>query len=329
MASELRRTSIVVAIVALCALGLPRSGHAEPSTSEKAAARTLMDEGHARRAKGDHKGALESFRAAHAIMKLPRTGVEVGRSLKDLALLIEAEKMLREVMEMPVLPDEPPPSAAARAEAKVLADDVAKRIPTLRLVVTGDEGQPLEITLDGEAAPSLAKSARRLNPGAHALVVRAGKREQKTSVTLGEGEHKELAIDLTLPPDSTPPKAPPKKDVLPPSSETRTSPLVYVGFITAAVGITTGAVTGLLAFSKTHVAKAGCERTDCPPPTHADLDAALLYGNVSTVAFVVGGLGAGLGVVGLIAGGGSRESTARPSITPMIGLGSFGLRGRF
>lgn len=50
-----------------------RVAHAEPTAADKETARTLMQDGRAKRTKGDHAGALEAFRAAHGIMKVPTT----------------------------------------------------------------------------------------------------------------------------------------------------------------------------------------------------------------------------------------------------------------
>jgi hypothetical protein len=62
----------------------------EPTASEKETARGLMDEGHAKDDRGDHAGALESFRAADALMHVPTTGLEVGRQQVALKLLVAA-----------------------------------------------------------------------------------------------------------------------------------------------------------------------------------------------------------------------------------------------
>src|SRR5260221_6585737 len=125
-----RGLAFVIA-VALLSSSLPL--RAEPTETQKASARTFMDEGYARRAAGDNKGALESFRAAYALVKAPRTGVEVGRTLLDLGRWLEARDAFLEVVHMPAAPNEPKPALAARAEAQALIDDLAKRIPTLRI----------------------------------------------------------------------------------------------------------------------------------------------------------------------------------------------------
>jgi hypothetical protein len=50
---------------------------------------------------------------------------------------------------------------------------------------------------------------------------------------------------------------------------------------------------------------------------------------VSTIAFVVAGVGAGVGFGALLFGGKAPETTARADLTPWIGLGTAGIRGTF
>src|ERR1700683_2568222 len=109
--------------IGLCACVLLLSGvsvrvaHAEPTASEKETARTMMDEGHARRDAGDHKAALAQFLGADAIMHVPTTGVEVGREQIALGLLVEARDTLERIMRTPAVPGEPEAFGLARRTA--------------------------------------------------------------------------------------------------------------------------------------------------------------------------------------------------------------------
>src|SRR5260221_5508152 len=99
------------AISLLCA-SLPvtmvtQAAPAGPSAAEKETARSLMKAGRASRDKGDHKAALESFKAADAIMKVPTTGLEVGREQVALGLLVEARDTFLKIVRIPVEPKEP------------------------------------------------------------------------------------------------------------------------------------------------------------------------------------------------------------------------------
>ena len=87
--------------------------------------------------------------------------------------------------------------------------------------------------------------------------------------------------------------------------------------------------------------KTHCDGNQCDPSYEGDADSAATLGNVSTVGFVIGGLGVGAGVVLLVLRSGSdtaeapvassrlRGPFARPTVEPVVGLGAAGLRGRF
>jgi hypothetical protein len=296
-------SSVRIGLLALL-LCAPSIASAQLTETQKASARALMDEGHARRAKGDHKGALESFRAAHALVHAARSGVEVGRSLLDLGRLVEAREAFLEVVAMPAPPNEPSPSAAARAEARAIAADLDQRIPTLTVTVTG--ATSAHITVDGREA----KTDTRLDPGEHLVKGTEGKEERTATVTLAERDHKTITLDFSVPPPP-PVVAAPSRTVL------------WIGLAVTGAGVVVGSVTGALAFSTASSAKRGCEQSQCPPP-HDDLFASRRYGTISNVAFVVAGAGAVVSVIGWF--------TSRPeraSVSPTVGLGTIGVIGSF
>ena len=291
--------------------------HAEPSDTQKVSARALMDEGHARRAKGDHKGALESFRAAHALVGAPRSGVEVGRSLLDLGRLVEAREAFLAVTRLPKKSDEPPPTLAARAEALALTDDLEKRIPTLRVVVLGATG-PVDLSIDGRESAVALTEAVLLDPGPHTVRAASGKLERIASIALVEGERRSLTIELTTASGPT----------VAPVAPTRT--VLILGLTTLGVGAIAGTATGLFAFSKARAAKAGCDGTQCPPSTHDDLEASRRFGTVSNISFAVAGAGVLIAIAGLILPPSEKRAPALGvRASPFVGLGSVGLTGTF
>ncbi|MBK8999165.1 MAG: hypothetical protein IPM35_25865 [Myxococcales bacterium] len=92
-------------------------------------------------------------------------------------------------------------------------------------------------------------------------------------------------------------------------------------------------IDGIVALSKSSSVKEDCVDGRCPPATHDDLDSARRYGTVSTLAFVVAGVGAGVGVYALLASG-EKSSPERRASRPQrleawVGPGSAGARGSF
>jgi len=309
---------------------------AAPSASDKETARALMKDGETKRAKGDHQGALESYRAAHAIMNVPTTGLELGRTQMDLGLLVEARDTLLSVTRLPVIPAESANMAEARDDAQKLADEIEPKIPSLTIKLNGvPAGEKPAVTIDGN--PILAATIgvpRKHNPGTHEISVTVGALQKKEKVELAEGESKEVTIELAAPAAKEPPKEEPKPkpepDLPPPSAKT-TSPLAWIGFGSAAAFLVAGGVTGALAFSRASSAKDACDGTRCPPSTHDDIDASKTFGNISTVAFALAGAGVVVGVIGLYSSPQDKPATAGrgPSVGVFVGANGLGLRGSF
>jgi isocitrate lyase len=84
------------------------AGFAGAQTDEQRnTARDLMDQGDERVAHQDYAAALTLYRAAHDIMNVPTTGIEVARTLSSLGKLVEARDAALEVLKLPEAPNEP------------------------------------------------------------------------------------------------------------------------------------------------------------------------------------------------------------------------------
>jgi hypothetical protein len=104
---------------------------------------------------------------------------------------------------------------------------------------------------------------------------------------------------------------------------------VWIGFGVAGVGAAVGSVTGLMMFSKRSDLESGCTADKlCPPPTHDDYASAYTMATISTVSFIVAGVGAAVGLYGLVSGKPSRK-TGAVVVEPWAGVAAGGLRGSF
>lgn len=316
----------VIAVAVLSAAPFARAD--EPSLSDKAAARDLFTDGVALREKGDLAGALVKFKGAYALWPSATTGVELGRTHMELGELIEARERFLETVKIPKKPGETSASQNAREEAQKLADSLATRIPSLLFKISGATGA--KVTLDGRELPSeTLTSPRKVNPGKHTVIARAtGAPDLNVEVTVAEKETREVPLVFAAPTTTTPPppepKAPPPAPIVDthPSS---VSPLVYVGFGVAGVGLVLGGVTGVLAMSKASDLKSACTDGRCPPAAHDDVDAYHRFGTISTISFIAAGVGAAVGIYGLV----SSPKKEHAHVTPFIGVGSIGVTGAF
>ncbi len=312
---------------ALCLALLSAPALAEPSAAEKETARKLVKSGRAKQKSGDMAGALEDLKGAHAIMNVPTTGLALGKAQLDAGRLVEARDTLLSVARIAKQGREPFAFTKARATAKTLAADIEPRVPQLELDLNGAaEGSDVRVNIDGvEFKPAALGAAISLNPGEHTIVISVNGDKKETTTSLSEGQKSLVSIDLSgLGMKKAPPKPLPITD-----SPSQTDPLVYVGFGVAGVGVLVGSVTGVMALSKASSAKDGCTSNRCPPATHDDIDASSTLGTVSTVSFVLGGVGAVVGVWGLTRSGGSSEKPPGASASVWLGPASAGVSGKF
>jgi hypothetical protein len=312
-------------LLSLSLVGVNAStAYAEPTAADKETARGLMAEGRDKREKGDHKGALEAFRAAHKIMNVPTTGLELGREQIELGMLIEARDTLLAVARTPAKPGEAEAFGKARDEAEKLAESIAPRLASAKINAKGlPDGAEAEITIDGVAVSGVLGVARKMNPGDHTIVVRAKGLEKSTDFKLTEGETKEIEVDFTTAKKSEGPivEHPPDKP-----SGGGISPLAVTGFVIAGVGLVVGGVTGVMHLSKTSDLKDRCPNGRCGPDTYDDYDSAKTLGTISTISFAVAGAGAVVGVIGLLS---SSKKTETAGVHVYVTGNSLGLYGAF
>ena len=327
-------------VLVLFAIAIPRSAwSAAPSPEEKETARAMMDAGHAQRDAGDHKAALALFDGADAIMHVPTTGLEVAREYVALGQLVEARDAIQRVIRSPKTEDEPEVFREARNKAAALDDELVKRIPAVRITVSGaPEDAPMQIMVDGQPVPVAALVAPfRMNPGHHVVVATVASTDVRQEVDVTEGQT--VPVTLAFPSSASAPEAnaPSPSE---PSAEggggaSAVPWLRWGGFGLAAAGIGVGAVTGAMSLSSTNSAKEHCVNNNCPPSSWSDIDSAHTTATVSTVAFCAAGVGAALAVISLFID--SHASSASPTASakihvrpaPWIGLGGSGIAGTF
>lgn len=275
-----------------------------------------MDDGDRLQAAGDLKSALERYRAAHEIMHVPTTGLELARAQAKLGMLVEARRTAIEVANMPVAANEPGVFGEARKAAARLADELEPRVPSLSVVVT-PAGLDYALTIDEVALPASARALPfKTNPGEHTLSVQAlGYLTTRQSVRLGEAERRSLAMALApdpqqqvlvmpgaVVPRATDPESPftskPAQPVDDPGKAGRLRG--FIGLGAGGAFLIAGGVLGVVSLAQTSDIKDRCRNDRCPPDQKDDISRANTLANLSNVGLIVGGLGVGYGLFELL-----------------------------
>lgn len=336
-------------VSASIALFIASTALAEPTASDIATARALVVEGRKLRAEGDVKKAVEKLSAAWALYKTPVTGHELAIAHRAAGQFVEAREMALTVVKMPVEKDEGKASATARAECAAMAEALANKIAKVEIAVSGvPEGASFTVTVDGQPVPSAALSVPRfVNPGKHAAVVTiAGGAEKKVEFEVNEGESKRVDVAMPAPEKKEPPPAEPPKVVTPepvaptptPSAppaaasetgRTKTGWLTYTGFGVAALGAVIGTITGVQAISTSNKLASACGDGPCPRSEEDRIRSLDTQATISTVSFVIAGVGLTVGVIDLVTGATATKQTSAGKMSIAIGPGSLGFAGSF
>lgn len=300
----------------------------QPTASDRETARALMAEGREKRDAGDLAAALKAFSAADSIMHVPTTGLEVARTQDKMGQLVEARETLLAVLRIAPQPSDPPPFAEARRAAEALDADLAGRIPTLIVEATSELPGTITITVDDQTLlPNLASIPRKLNPGNHVVIAKAGGEEARETITLAPQETKRVTLRVARKAPPPPPASPTPEPVDTPSDGAkRPVPLVtWIGLGVGAAGLLTGTVTGVVSIAKTNALE-GCVGDRCPRDQQSDIDSAHTFATVSNVGFGVAIAGAALAAVGWFV---LRPKADGPARAAWITVGPGSIAGTF
>lgn len=280
---------------------------AAPEEDDKLEARELVyrgDELFAQKRVGE---ALEAYREAHEIMRVPTTGIEVAKTLAAMGRLMDARSAAADVEALPKEPDEPIPFWEARQRASQLIRELDRRIPTVSLdIVPGVKKRTIRI--DKERVPDeLAWLPLRMDPGRHVISVSApGFASMEKPVEVKEGQRIKLQLVL-LEKSDTP------------------SPLAITGFVVSGAALTTAIVTGSLYLAEQDDLEAACARgrRGCDEAAWDRANALGWTANVSLVVAVAGG------VIGGVAYVLDRDEDTQNRVTAVVSPGYVGIRTDF
>jgi hypothetical protein len=198
--------------------------------------------------------------------------------------------------------------------------------PTLTVDVAAASPPGLIVKADGRlVAPSAYGVGRRVDPGLYAITAEiAGKTVWSRNVTLEPGN--QARVDVSL----SPPSELPHSSRQPAANEEHPAPhrtWAYLAGGVAVAGLTTGLITGALAYSHKHSIADNCPDLVCNAQGRTALDSARTEAKLSTGGFSVGLAGAAALTLLLLLSPDStppnEKSSAQPA-KPRIALASDG-----
>lgn len=320
--SDSRRRRLGAYVLSACLL-LPASAAAKdgPSDIDRDAARTLVQQGDAKVEEGNFRAALEAYRRADDIMGVPTTAIEVARMHQELGELVAAYGAYQRAVQYPERKGEPAPFTQARQKATKLIDELKPRIPHLELDVDGVPPElDVEVTIDQEVVEAWGRRFP-IDPGPHELMITAeGYEPHAETFVLDEGSERKIDVVLEALPNSGVGKT---------DESANLWPLAITGFSLAGLGLVAGSVAGGLHLSDASTLKDVCPDGVCPPSERGTFDRSRVLAHVSTASFALAGVGAALGVVGLVLSLDEGEKSDEASMMLTFGVGTVGLGGRF
>jgi hypothetical protein len=338
---SLRAFGLTLALGASALLPPAEARAAEPSAADRATARTLAQEGYLALRDKDYATAADRFGRAVALVHAPTLLRDLARAQVGLGKLVDAHENYSLIIREGVAPDAPAPWVQAVADAKAEIVAIPPRLPWVTITVTGPS-DPV-VTIDGVTVAAASLGVKRpADPGKHEIRAAAkGYYTAKKVVVLKEGESVNIGFELEdAPPeaDPEPVEAPVAAPVDTPTEPAWRKPAIISAFAVGGAGLVLGGVTGAMALSKHSKLSTDCPGGTCGADHKAELDSYHTVGKLSTIGFVVGGVGAAAGVVLLLVKPRSSSDVAEPtarqerkklSMTPFVGLGCAGVEGTF
>ncbi len=313
-----------LSLLALVAMLAPRPASAQPD-EDKATARQLGQQGQVALDAGDWATAEDHFRRADALYHAPSLVLGLARAQSHEGKVVEAWESYHRIIQENVTTS--PVFVRALHDATTEIGLVEARRSRLTLRVTGPDAPA--VTMDGAPVKREALGIERLvNPGHHTVVVTAdGWQTLTRSVDIMEGRAEAVSLGLERGASGGP-----AGPVAAESGAGRSSPSRVLGIAALAVGgagLLTGIITGIVALGDHSTLEGECRGGVCSASQQSALSAYHTMGAVSTVGFVVAGVGAASGVVLLLTAPARGAGTTKASLSPYVGPWSAGVVGRF
>ena len=260
-----------------------------------AAAQVLFDDARAAMATKSFDIACDKFRESDRLDPAVGTRFNLANCEEQRGRLATAWSLYRQVLDEVQPGDVRAPVARARVEALDL------RVPRLTLHSKGELPVGTTATVAGLVLqPAAFGSPIPIDPGRHVVLVASpGTITRQFTINLAPGESVEISVDVGPHPKYSRNLSPiPRQgETSSPSSTERNPVAAYVVGGIGVAGILTGVTTGLVGLHQESIGDAGCndQTRTCTAHAHEANQRARSFATVSTIGFVTGLVGLGVG----------------------------------
>lgn len=355
----MRRSAILFLSLGLCGLSISTVADAQPapaspSAADISAARAIGAEGVKLAEKGRCAEAVEKLERSEKLYHAPTTLGRLAECQIELGRIVLGTENLQRLLREPVAASAPPAFTAARARAEKVLARAKPRIANLVINVAAPPATKIDLTVDGVAVSDMfIGNEWPADPGQHVVEATSpGFLKASAKVALKDGEGEKVSLKLDVDPsyvkpaapdpvvtkpsdgDKSPPPLPP-----PPPPDPKSNVLAYAALGVGGAGVVVGSVTGILFLGKNSDLSKSCPDKNCSTAAgQSDLSSTKTMGTISTVGFIVGGVGLAAGAVLLLTGGAptkasvTGKSTAKSNeltVRPVVGGNYLGVSGSF
>ncbi len=346
---HLRSAALSTAFALSLGMSIAPRAHAQ-SDADRATARSLGQDGQQALDNKDFATAEDRFRRADKMVHAPTLMLGLARALSAEGKFVEAQEAYNRIVRDGLAPNAPDAFKRALDDAKKEVDAVSAKVGAVVITVKAAGGTDIpdpQVILDEHPINSASLGVRRaVDPGAHVLRASAeGYKPAEVKFTVVQGasidEPLMLEKDLTVPVAASP-TAPPvpvsastlaASDTGAPGSPSKARKILpWVAFGVGGAGLVVGGLTGILAMGKHSTLSTNCPSGNCGTDQQSALDSYHTLGTVSTIGFIVAGVGGAAGAVLLLTqpkGDSAAPAAAGLRIVPVVGLGSLGAAGSF
>ncbi len=278
--------------LAACLTLLALATNAWAQRDPKDEARELATRGYEKFKEGSYDEAIALFQQADALQHSVVIVSYMAQAYEQLGKLIEAQQAYARIVDE-VLPDDASEDrVTAQKRARAHIPILARRIPRVKLTISGVSLDDVEVTLDGRPV-SQVDLARPLmvNPGERVLLLRApGYQPIERVVTATERQLSDVELMLAT------------REVVVPKESDRDWVGPVTAFAAGGAGLVLGIATGILYLERAADLRDRCPADRCAPELEGEKDTIDAIGIASLVGFGValvgGGIGTGLWLAG-------------------------------